>query len=107
MDSEESEAATIEMVGQIKFVAYSVIAYIIVGMGLLGNLLNLVILTRPNLKVKQQIVYKFPSRMFIQPSMNYIFNPKGAEGGGGSQTHINVGPTAIIPFSLVDCCFFF
>ena len=86
MDSEESEAATIEMVGQIKFVAYSVIAYIIVGMGLLGNLLNLVILTRPNLKVKQQIVYKFPSRMYIQPSMNYIFNPKGA-GGGVTNTH--------------------
>ena len=56
MEGEESEslgAGPDAMVAQIKFVAYSVIAYIIVGMGLLGNLLNLVILTRPNLKVIQ------------------------------------------------------
>ena len=51
MEGEESGPEPDAMVAQIKFVAYSVIAYIIVGMGLLGNLLNLVILTRPNLKV--------------------------------------------------------
>jgi len=36
--------------GTIKVVAYSVIANFIVGVGLIGNLLNLVVLTRPNLK---------------------------------------------------------
>jgi hypothetical protein len=41
---------TAEAVEQIKFVAYSVIAYLIVGIGMLGNLLSLVVLTRPNLK---------------------------------------------------------
>ena len=35
----------------IKFVAYSVVAYLIVAVGMLGNVLSLVVLTRPNLKV--------------------------------------------------------
>jgi 7 transmembrane receptor (rhodopsin family) len=35
---------------QIKFVAYSVIANIVVAVGIVGNILNLVVLTRPNLK---------------------------------------------------------
>ena len=42
---------TAETVVQIKFVAYGVIAYIIVGVGIVGNVLSLVVLTRPNLKV--------------------------------------------------------
>ena len=42
---------TAETVVQIRFVAYGVIAYIIVGVGIVGNVLSLVILTRPNLKV--------------------------------------------------------
>ena len=41
-----------ELVEQIKFVAYSVVAYVIVAIGMLGNVLSLVVLTRPNLKVK-------------------------------------------------------
>ena len=45
-----SAALTAETVEQIKVVAYSVVAYVIVGVGLLGNLLSLVVLTRPNLK---------------------------------------------------------
>ena len=45
---------TAETVVQIKFVAYGVIAYIIVGVGIVGNVLSLVVLTRPNLKVRQQ-----------------------------------------------------
>ena len=49
MDDEETDP-TAATVLQIKFVAYSVVAYIIVGLGLVGNLLNLVVLTRPNLK---------------------------------------------------------
>ena len=40
-----------ELVEQIKFVAYSVVAYVIVAVGMLGNVLSLVVLTRPNLKV--------------------------------------------------------
>ena len=40
-----------ELVETIKWVAYSVVAYVIVGVGLLGNLASLVVLTRPNLKV--------------------------------------------------------
>ena len=39
-----------DTVGTIKFVAYSIVANFIVGVGLVGNLLNLVVLTRPNLK---------------------------------------------------------
>ena len=45
-DETDPTAATVL---HIKFVAYSVVAYIIVGLGLVGNLLNLVVLTRPNL----------------------------------------------------------
>ena len=41
-----------ETVEQIKFVAYSVVAYVIVAIGMLGNVLSLVVLTRPNLKVR-------------------------------------------------------
>ena len=41
---------TAETVENIKFVAYSVIAYLIVAIGMFGNLLSLVVLTRPNLK---------------------------------------------------------
>ena len=41
-----------ELVETIKWVAYSVVAYVIVGVGLLGNLTSLVVLTRPNLKVR-------------------------------------------------------
>jgi hypothetical protein len=51
MEEEEEETDPTEStVLQIKFIAYSVIAYIIVGVGIVGNLLNLVVLTRPNLK---------------------------------------------------------
>ena len=39
-----------ETVDNIKWVAYSVVAYVIVGVGILGNLASLVVLTRPNLK---------------------------------------------------------
>ena len=49
MEEDETDP-TASTVLQIKFVAYSVVAYIIVGVGLVGNLLNLVVLTRPNLK---------------------------------------------------------
>jgi len=38
------------IVQTIKWVAYSVVAYLIVGVGIMGNLLSLVVLTRPNLK---------------------------------------------------------
>ena len=39
-----------EAVNNIKWIAYSVVAYVIVGVGILGNLASLVVLTRPNLK---------------------------------------------------------
>lgn len=38
------------IVQSIKWVAYSLVAYLIVGVGIMGNLLSLVVLTRPNLK---------------------------------------------------------
>ena len=41
-----------QLVDNIKWVAYSVVAYIIVAVGILGNIASLVVLTRPNLKVK-------------------------------------------------------
>ena len=44
-----------ETVEQIKFVAYSVVAYVIVAIGMLGNVLSLVVLTRPNLKVRMRL----------------------------------------------------
>ena len=47
------------LVETIKWVAYSVVAYVIVGVGILGNLASLVVLTRPNLKVKSRIENKF------------------------------------------------
>ena len=40
-----------QLVETIKWVAYSIVAYVIVGVGILGNLASLVVLTRPNLKV--------------------------------------------------------
>ena len=47
-----------ETVEQIKFVAYSVVAYVIVAIGMLGNVLSLVVLTRPNLKVGIRLLSK-------------------------------------------------
>lgn len=47
------------LVETIKWVAYSVVAYVIVGVGILGNLASLVVLTRPNLKVKPSLENKF------------------------------------------------
>ena len=38
------------IVQSIKWIAYSLVAYLIVGLGIMGNLLSLVVLTRPNLK---------------------------------------------------------
>ena len=57
-DETDPTAATVL---HIKFVAYSVVAYIIVGLGLVGNLLNLVVLTRPNLKAGIYIIYIYIS----------------------------------------------
>ncbi len=51
-DSHPDTAARNATVLQIKFVAYSVIANIVVAVGIVGNILNLVVLTRPNLKAK-------------------------------------------------------
>ena len=45
-----SHGSFTDTVDTIKFVAYSVVANFIVGVGLVGNLLNLVVLSRPNLK---------------------------------------------------------
>ena len=45
-----SQDSFTDTVGMIKFVAYSVVANVIVGVGLVGNLLSLAVLTRPNLK---------------------------------------------------------
>ena len=56
-DETDPTAATVL---HIKFVAYSVVAYIIVGLGLVGNLLNLVVLTRPNLKAGINILLLNP-----------------------------------------------
>ena len=55
---------TAETVVQIKFVAYGVIAYIIVGVGIIGNVLSLVVLTRPNLKVRCSFYGGFPKICF-------------------------------------------
>ena len=50
-DSNEKEFDTnSQVVETIKWVAYSLVAYIIVAIGIMGNLLSLVVLTRPNLK---------------------------------------------------------
>ena len=57
---------TAETVVQIKFVAYGVIAYIIVGVGIVGNVLSLVVLTRPNLKVRCCFYGGFPKIIFIR-----------------------------------------
>ena len=46
----ELELEHTETVDNIKWIAYSVVAYVIVGVGILGNLASLVVLTRPNLK---------------------------------------------------------
>ena len=47
---EEEGGPNADTVQYIKFVAYSVVAYLIVAVGMLGNVLSLVVLTRPNLK---------------------------------------------------------
>ena len=47
-----------ELVETIKWVAYSIVAYVIVGVGILGNLASLVVLTRPNLKVNIHLLNK-------------------------------------------------
>ena len=52
MEDMEEDFEHSALVETIKWVAYSVVAYVIVGVGILGNLASLVVLTRPNLKVK-------------------------------------------------------
>ena len=49
-NSEGDDQPNALIVQNIKWVAYSVVAYLIVGVGIMGNLLSLVVLTRPNLK---------------------------------------------------------
>jgi len=50
-DSEELEEDPNTLIVQsIKWIAYSLVAYLIVCVGIMGNLLSLVVLTRPNLK---------------------------------------------------------
>ena len=50
-DTEEDESdPNFRLVQNIKWVAYSLVAYVIVAIGIMGNLLSLVVLTRPNLK---------------------------------------------------------
>ena len=39
-----------DTVATINFVAYNVVAFVIVGVGIVGNILNLVVLSRPKLK---------------------------------------------------------
>ena len=39
-----------ESIEQIKYVAYSIVSYMVVVVGMMGNLLSLLVLTRPNLK---------------------------------------------------------
>ena len=58
MDDPLVSAVDHETVEQIKFVAYSVVAYVIVAIGMLGNVLSLVVLTRPNLKVGIRLLSK-------------------------------------------------
>ena len=48
--SNESFTQDDKTIEWIKFVAYSIVAYVVVAVGIFGNLLSLVVLTRPNLK---------------------------------------------------------
>ena len=48
--SHQPEADGHNAVARIKYVAYSVIALVIVALGIVGNLFNLMVLTRPHLK---------------------------------------------------------
>ena len=41
----------------LQFVAYSLVAFPIVGIGIIGNLLSLLVLSRPNLKGELNIVF--------------------------------------------------
>ena len=41
-----------ETLDQIHFIAYNVVAFIIIAIGILGNVLSLIVLTRPNMKVR-------------------------------------------------------
>ncbi|XP_064458420.1 probable G-protein coupled receptor AH9.1 isoform X2 [Ornithodoros turicata] len=45
-----SAAALKEQIDTLKFVAYGVVSFVIIALGIIGNLINLVVLTRPNLK---------------------------------------------------------
>lgn len=46
----EFPASTNGSVDRLKFIAYGIVSSVIIGLGILGNLTNLVVLTRPNLK---------------------------------------------------------
>ena len=49
-----------------QFVAYSVVAFPIVGLGIVGNLLSLVVLSRPNLKgIKVVLFFSFRKENFL------------------------------------------
>ena len=46
----EDDNDDFDTVATINFVAYNVVAFVIVGVGIVGNILNLVVLSRPKLK---------------------------------------------------------
>ena len=60
-----------DTVEQIKFVAYSVVAYVIVAIGMLGNVLSLVVLTRPNLKVRIRLLVTLST--FVCQGVMYVY----------------------------------
>ncbi|XP_075558222.1 putative G-protein coupled receptor B0563.6 [Dermacentor variabilis] len=47
---ERAVAQLKEDIALLKFIAYGVISFVIIALGIIGNLINLVVLTRPNLK---------------------------------------------------------
>ena len=62
-----------ETVEQIKFVAYSVVAYVIVAIGMLGNVLSLVVLTRPNLKVRIRLLGRLLVLSNLLQGVMYVY----------------------------------
>ena len=48
--TEDANDDDFDTVATINFVAYNVVAFVIVGVGIVGNILNLVVLSRPKLK---------------------------------------------------------
>lgn len=67
----ELDSRSTETVERLKFIAYGVVSSVIIALGILGNVINLVVLTRPNLK---GVTFVYLSWLAISDLMSLVIS---------------------------------